>query len=161
MFVAVIYSFRVFFVYFIVYSLINIRIMIVINIVSLKKRNLVAIKKMRGVFALVISFIFLSLAGLPPFLGFYPKWAVAAALMRDSIYLVGVVLILGSLINIYYYLNVFFNVRINSFFRSEFYGVDVALNIKTVSILFFSVVRIFALGLIYIFIYAMVLFNKS
>lgn len=54
----------------------------------------------------------LSLAGLPPLLGFFPKWSVMSLLSPISMFLVRV-LVLGSLITLFYYLSVFFlrNIR--------------------------------------------------
>lgn len=53
----------------------------------------------------------LSLGGLPPFLGFIPK---LMAIMSFSSYVLPLCLIIGSLINLSYYLNFFFSTLIRS-----------------------------------------------
>uniref|UniRef100_A0AAU6QGF1 NADH-ubiquinone oxidoreductase chain 2 n=1 Tax=Prionospio sp. 1 MH-2023 TaxID=3058460 RepID=A0AAU6QGF1_9ANNE len=53
----------------------------------------------------------LSLSGLPPFLGFIPK---LAAILSFSSYALPLCLILGSLINLSYYLNFFFSTLMTS-----------------------------------------------
>nr|ABW76488.1 NADH dehydrogenase subunit 2 [Eclysippe vanelli] len=68
------------------------------------------IKKIGGSYWLVvlIMFLFFSLGGLPPFLGFYPKMMVLGGLVNDSFYILSVVMIIGSVLNLYYYLKVVF-----------------------------------------------------
>jgi len=51
--------------------------------------------------------LFLSLGGVPPFTGFFPKWLVLLGLGSPSLV---VFLLFGSLINLYYYLNICFSI---------------------------------------------------
>lgn len=51
--------------------------------------------------------LILSLGGLPPFLGFYPKWIVIETINPSFIIIIFVTL-LGSIINLYYYLTLTF-----------------------------------------------------
>nr|AVW86058.1 NADH dehydrogenase subunit 2 [Branchipolynoe pettiboneae] len=51
--------------------------------------------------------LLLSLGGLPPFLGFFPKWMVMETL-STTFTLVIFITLLGSVINLYYYLNLMF-----------------------------------------------------
>jgi len=161
MFARIIYSFRLFLVYFLVYRLINISIILLIDFTSLKITNLIRVKGLRIFIIIILCFLFLSLAGLPPFLGFFPKWMVIIKLIEDQIYVLRLVLIFGSLLNIYYYLNIFFNIFINSFFGTEVILYKRIFDIKIFLFMFFSLIRTFFLGLGYILIYAMVLFYKS
>lgn len=50
--------------------------------------------------------LLISLGGVPPFTGFFPKWLVISSLDSFSLLFI---LLLGSLINLYYYLNVCFS----------------------------------------------------
>jgi NADH-ubiquinone oxidoreductase chain 2 len=161
MFARIIYSFRLFLVYFLVYRLINISIILLIDFTSLKITNLIRVKGLRIFIIVILCFLFLSLAGLPPFLGFFPKWMVIIKLIEDQIYILRLVLIFGSLLNIYYYLNIFFNIFINSFFGTEVILYKRIFDIKIFLFMFSSLIRTFFLGLGYILIYAMVLFYKS
>nr|YP_010414428.1 NADH dehydrogenase subunit 2 [Branchipolynoe onnuriensis]URS74515.1 NADH dehydrogenase subunit 2 [Branchipolynoe onnuriensis] len=54
-----------------------------------------------------LSTLLLSLGGLPPFLGFFPKWMVMETL-STTFMLVIFITLLGSVINLYYYLNLMF-----------------------------------------------------
>lgn len=64
-------------------------------------------------YSYLISFLvlglFLSLGGVPPLTGFFPKWIIISLL--DSFSLLFFLLV-GSLINLYYYLNVCFSIFI-------------------------------------------------
>ena len=53
----------------------------------------------------------LSLSGLPPFIGFFPK---LFSLQSFSIYIIPLFLLLGSLLNLSYYLNFFFSLFFSS-----------------------------------------------
>lgn len=72
-------------------------------------------------------------------------------------------LIFGSLINIYYYLNIFFNVMLNSFFFEIFSGKnEFVFGNSSILFVFLVLVGLIGLGLGYVVvIYAMVLFYKS
>nr|YP_009472973.1 NADH dehydrogenase subunit 2 [Notopteryx soror]AST10203.1 NADH dehydrogenase subunit 2 [Notopteryx soror] len=48
--------------------------------------------------------LFLSLGGLPPFLGFLPKWMVIQSMINSNMYLLMVVMMLFSLLTLFYYL---------------------------------------------------------
>nr|YP_010362110.1 NADH dehydrogenase subunit 2 [Branchinotogluma segonzaci]UNQ87670.1 NADH dehydrogenase subunit 2 [Branchinotogluma segonzaci] len=56
---------------------------------------------------MTISLLLMSLGGLPPFLGFFPKWMVMESLSTSFILIIFITL-LGSMINLYYYLNLMF-----------------------------------------------------
>merc|ERR1712117_243982 len=71
--VCVIFSYSIFFIYFFVYRVVNLGIMICINFYSLKGVSVLNIGGVSYIYSVFLILIFLSLAGLPPFLGFYPK----------------------------------------------------------------------------------------
>ena len=68
---------------------------------------------------IIISVMFLSLAGLPPLTGFIPKLLILYKLIDHSIIL-RALLVLGSLINLFFYLNICLNILIrNQQFRTN------------------------------------------
>nr|YP_448738.1 NADH dehydrogenase subunit 2 [Petrobius brevistylis]AAX39850.1 NADH dehydrogenase subunit 2 [Petrobius brevistylis] len=52
----------------------------------------------------MITVNFLSLGGLPPFLGFMPKWLTIQALMLTSHYVITYIMIMSTLITLFYYI---------------------------------------------------------
>ena len=65
---------------------------------------------------LFLAFLFLSLGGIPPFIGFYGKLIVIGELISTRSYFCIGVLVSGSLVNIFYYLNIFLNLVLKSIY---------------------------------------------
>nr|QXF29933.1 NADH dehydrogenase subunit 2 [Chloeia pocicola] len=60
-----------------------------------------------------IMVMFMSLGGLPPLLGFLPKWvALESFSLSPFLSLMALTLIFGSLMNLYYYLNICFSMNL-------------------------------------------------
>lgn len=155
-------SVNMLYMYYVIYRVITLGIMLCMLGLSSKMTRVTRFVGLPLYFIFFLSVLFFSLAGLPPFLGFYPKWAVVQGVIGYSYFLPLFMLVIGSLLNIYYYLGIFFNV----FFKSV-YGVFSAemLIYKTyMGLMFVRVVcfSCFTLGISYEFIlYAMTLLYKS
>nr|YP_009968790.1 NADH dehydrogenase subunit 2 [Arria pallida]QNC71413.1 NADH dehydrogenase subunit 2 [Arria pallida] len=50
----------------------------------------------------------LSLGGLPPFLGFFPKWIVIHFMAQNMMIIMSMILIMTSLLTLYYYIRIFY-----------------------------------------------------
>lgn len=93
------------------------RIYILISVcifLSFWYRNLAALKNLNSSFRkkneiINILVIFLSLGGLPPMLGFISKWVTVRVGMGSSTALFILLLILGSVISLFYYLSLLFS----------------------------------------------------
>lgn len=97
-------------VYFIIYSVIITPIFIILNIwKSLSFSQIPQILINSISISIIFSLTILSLGGLPPLTGFIPKWLTIIILSTTNWILV-LVLLLGSLINLYFYLNLTFNI---------------------------------------------------
>lgn len=93
-------------IYFIIYSILVIPIFIIIhstNILSIKNIN--NISKSNIFYPIILIILILSLAGLPPLTGFIPKLIVIQYIISYNHFLL-LILLTGSLINLYYYLNI-------------------------------------------------------
>nr|YP_005089274.1 NADH dehydrogenase subunit 2 [Libythea celtis]YP_010879502.1 NADH dehydrogenase subunit 2 [Libythea lepita]ADP01758.1 NADH dehydrogenase subunit 2 [Libythea celtis]WHE44866.1 NADH dehydrogenase subunit 2 [Libythea lepita] len=62
-------------------------------------------------FSIKISIIlnFLSLGGLPPFLGFFPKWMIINYLLLNKFYLISFIFIMMSLIMLFFYIRIIYS----------------------------------------------------
>lgn len=95
--------------YFLTYSIIFINIVIVFE-----KLKIYWIQQLPFIFNKLktlktIYFInFLSLGGLPPFLGFLPKWLTILAITNNKFYFTCLILILRTLITLFFYLRLTF-----------------------------------------------------
>jgi len=103
--------------YFLIYVLISFCVFISLwyrNFSFMKdSKNLVGLRYL----SIPVLVILLSLAGLPPLLGFIPKWRVIVASMGMGIWIFIFILIVGSLISLFYYLSLFFSLGLGSKIR--------------------------------------------
>ena len=58
---------------------------------------------------LVLAIGFISLGGLPPFIGFLPKWLILQSIITQGLMLISFAMILSSLLTLFYYLRVSFS----------------------------------------------------
>nr|ARH54832.1 NADH dehydrogenase subunit 2 [Tropiphorus elevatus] len=96
--------------YFIIYCIINASIIYILN-----NHNISQLKQLMEIFNSnkMIKFFFmlnfLSLGGLPPFLGFLPKWLVINYMIDNQYYSLAGMLIIFTLISLYFYLRITFS----------------------------------------------------
>nr|YP_009573021.1 NADH dehydrogenase subunit 2 [Podagricomela nigricollis]QBF43998.1 NADH dehydrogenase subunit 2 [Podagricomela nigricollis] len=97
--------------YFLIYSMISINI-----IVIFKNLNIYYLPQLflsfnsNKVIKLFFIMNFFSLGGLPPFLGFLPKWLVLNNLMENNFYALSMILIICTLITLYFYIRITFSI---------------------------------------------------
>lgn len=146
-FIGIICSFNILLYYYLIYRFIIFSIIIFLFIYPINIINLTNFSIFPPFFILFISILFFSLGGLPPFLGFYPKLIVIFTIIINSIYIYLFISILGSLINIFYYINVFSNLFIKSIL-SGFNNIVININIYIGLIIsIFLIFRLYRLGL--------------
>nr|QVM79244.1 NADH dehydrogenase subunit 2 [Stenocorus meridianus] len=97
-------------IYFISYSIISINIILIfkfLNMYNLKQlMNSLNYNKILKWFFIMN---FLSLGGLPPFLGFFPKWLTINNLIQQNYLILSLLLIIFTLITLYFYLRITFS----------------------------------------------------
>ena len=100
--------------YFLIYSLISLGMFLrlsVLDVSNMKTLSSISNRVYLGSIAFVV--ILLSLGGLPPLLGFIAKWLIFSASVSQRIRGLLIILILGSLIRLFYYLSLFFSEALN------------------------------------------------
>ena len=115
-------------------------------------RNLELLNKYKFNILLIMSLIILSIAGLPPFTGFFLKLIVIYRLINFNIFYI-IFLIVISVISLYFYLNICYNILLNSYINYNNITNIVKININT------SILSILFLTPIILLIYAMIIFN--
>ena len=107
--------------------------------IKVKNEYLIYISDLKGlsksnpIVSLSISIIMLSMAGIPPFIGFFGKFYVFVAAIESGLYLLSILGVLASVISAYYYLRIIkvmyfddldktssFDLRANRFFLRSF-----------------------------------------
>nr|AIL54887.1 NADH dehydrogenase subunit 2 [Spirobrachia sp. YL-2014] len=95
--------------YFSCYSLILFPLTSIVYLFNINSNNqLFNIFSSQKNFFLIFTISILSLGGLPPLFGFFPKWMTMFFLLSNNMNLLLLFLILGSLLNLYFYLILIF-----------------------------------------------------
>nr|QNE85427.1 NADH dehydrogenase subunit 2 [Tarnania fenestralis] len=154
MFSAMLFNEYLWFMYFMIYSLISLSLIILFNQFNLYFINQIFSSYTHSPlikFSFLVSF--LSLAGLPPFLGFMPKWIVIQSLISMNQYILIMIMISMSLITMYFYLRICYSaVMLNYTELSWNFSMNYKKNIFLTNMvfLFFSINGLFIfLSLIY------------
>nr|YP_009917572.1 NADH dehydrogenase subunit 2 [Manayunkia occidentalis]QLM00891.1 NADH dehydrogenase subunit 2 [Manayunkia occidentalis] len=107
---------------------------------------------------MILCFLFLSLGGLPPLMGFFPKFLIIILLSKMLLILIP--MLMGSLMNIYYYLMIMNTLFISSFSNSPS---PMKLKMSLYNLLNFLFVSspLFIIPSLLTLIYAMIIFYKS
>nr|YP_001382309.1 NADH dehydrogenase subunit 2 [Vampyroteuthis infernalis]BAF73637.1 NADH dehydrogenase subunit 2 [Vampyroteuthis infernalis] len=107
---------------------------------------------------LIITLI-LSLSGMPPFMGFISKLLVLLTLINVNLILFSLILFIGTLISLYFYLNMILMLFIKSYFiinsKNNLFNTSSFFSLNIISIFIFMHL------LIIFMIYAMIILNKS
>lgn len=106
---AIIFNENLWSVYFLIYTFLNICVIIMFNKYKIFYLNQIYTLFMGSTvikFSLLTSL--LSLGGLPPFLGFIPKWLIIQSLIFIKLNFINIFIICISLITLFYYLKVGF-----------------------------------------------------
>nr|APX40642.1 NADH dehydrogenase subunit 2 [Crioceris asparagi] len=91
--------------YFLVYSVTTINIVLIFKNFNIYFLNqLLKIYGQNKYFNWLVALNFLSLGGIPPFLGFLPKWFTIMGLSKMGLFLISILLIFFALIVLFFYL---------------------------------------------------------
>lgn len=94
-------------IYFSVYTLLTLTIIWIIKPFQISTINqILSILKNNLIIKFLMFSTFLSLGGLPPFLGFLPKWIIIQLLTQNERYFLISLIVVFSLITLYYYLRI-------------------------------------------------------
>nr|ABN72885.1 NADH dehydrogenase subunit 2 [Drosophila hubeiensis] len=96
---------------------------------------------------------FLSLGGLPPFLGFLPKWLVIQQLTICNQYFVLTIMMMSTLITLFFYLRICYSAFMLNYYENNWTISTQFNNINTNLYLIFSFLSIFGLFLITLFFF--------
>nr|QEJ81552.1 NADH dehydrogenase subunit 2 [Rhagophthalmus giganteus] len=97
----------IWFIYFIIYSILTLNILLIFNYYKIYFINQL-FQSLSNFSLMKFMFImnFLSLSGIPPFIGFLPKWLTIQALINEKMYLLTLIMIMFTLIMIFVYMRI-------------------------------------------------------
>ena len=99
-------------IYMFSYMIMNIAIFAIILSIKVRNEYLINITDLSGlsksnpIVSLSIAIIMLSMAGIPPFIGFFGKFYVFIAALQKDLYILSVLGVIASVISAYYYLRI-------------------------------------------------------
>ena len=147
-FTSIDFNFSVAAFYVITYTITTVSAISIITFISSNKFDLVYIKDFKGLSSKsgLVSILFmitlLSTAGIPLTIGFYAKYLVLDALVSQNMIIIAVIVVLFTVIGLYYYLRViwfmFFETGFNSLIK-----VNGIYYLAVLSIIPFSIIAIF------------------
>nr|AXS65721.1 NADH dehydrogenase subunit 2 [Cucujoidea sp. 23 KM-2017] len=101
------FSMNVWLMYFIIYSLISINIIFILKIYNIFfMKQFIIMLNNQPLIKMIFIMNFMSLAGLPPFLGFLPKWITLNMLIYNNFYFMTVILTIFTLLSLFFYLRI-------------------------------------------------------
>lgn len=142
--------------YFLFYSFLNFSIVFMLN--NFKLYNISQTFKMfnhNKFISISLFIIFLSLGGLPPFLGFFPKWLIIELLIKNNIFIILVFILFITLITLYFYLRLTYSALLLNHINIK-WNFKIYSSIKNLKILLFinfiSLIGLILINFIYIFL---------
>uniref|UniRef100_A0AB38ZGD9 NADH-ubiquinone oxidoreductase chain 2 n=1 Tax=Hexarthrius vitalisi TaxID=617888 RepID=A0AB38ZGD9_9SCAR len=97
-------------VYFVIYTIITLNIVILFkNLNIFYMKQLVLSMSYEPLVKLFFILNFLSLGGLPPFLGFLPKWLTIQIMTENQFFLLSIIMIVSTLATLFFYMRVTFS----------------------------------------------------
>ena len=129
-------------IYMFSYMIMNVAIFAILLSLKVKNEYLINISDLKGlsksnpIVSLSISIIMLSMAGIPPFIGFFGKFYVFIAAIEQELYVLSVLGVLASVISAFYYLRI---IKIMYFDESKSEGIiNFKISFQSKIILFLS-----------------------
>nr|YP_009045325.1 NADH dehydrogenase subunit 2 [Abrota ganga]AHA03676.1 NADH dehydrogenase subunit 2 [Abrota ganga] len=132
-------------IYFIFYMIFSIIICFMFYIINIFFINQLFFFNMNFLIKISIMINFLSMGGLPPFLGFFPKWLVINYLLNNNFFIISLIFVLSSLILLFVYIRIIYSSLMFFSFKLKWFKIFIKNNFL-ISIYFFNFISL--LGMI-------------
>nr|YP_010890198.1 NADH dehydrogenase subunit 2 [Celaenorrhinus consanguineus]WJJ70299.1 NADH dehydrogenase subunit 2 [Celaenorrhinus consanguineus] len=114
--------------YFLTYSFLIMIMCFSFYIMNIYFINQLFIFNMNFFLKLLIFINFLSLGGLPPFLGFFPKWIVINFMIMKKFYIVSFIFIMMSLITLFFYIRIIYSCILFNYLKLKWFNITIKNN---------------------------------
>lgn len=101
-------SLRIWFIYYLIYSILRICIIIIFWSFNINYFSDLTNIRVRPVLKSLIFINILSLGGLPPFVGFFPKWLVLEFMGLNNLWILISLIVFITIISLYFYMRLIF-----------------------------------------------------
>nr|UKO32981.1 NADH dehydrogenase subunit 2 [Stenochironomus sp. 2CZ] len=107
--------------YFIIYFILSLTIMMMFNFFKIFLIKQFFTKNLFILIKFFLNFPILSLAGLPPLTGFFPKWIIIEMLIKLNMLFLAFFICYFSLLSIFYYIRIMYNLLFLNHFELKIY----------------------------------------
>nr|YP_009538104.1 NADH dehydrogenase subunit 2 [Athyma ranga]AYN60886.1 NADH dehydrogenase subunit 2 [Athyma ranga] len=142
---SMIISENLWFIYFIFYSIFTFIMCFLFYIINTFFISQLFFFNMNFLIKISIMINFLSLGGLPPFLGFFPKWLVINYLLNNNFFIISFMFVMSSLILLFVYIRIIYSSLLFFSFKLKWFKIFIKNN-SLIFIYFFNFISL--LGMI-------------
>nr|YP_009227811.1 NADH dehydrogenase subunit 2 [Gynaephora aureata]AIC83193.1 NADH dehydrogenase subunit 2 [Gynaephora aureata] len=107
--------------YLFIYSFMISIIFFMFNMMNMFFINQLFINNMKSMIKISLMINFLSLGGLPPFIGFFPKWIIINSMINNQSYFMTFIMIMMSLIILFYYIRIIYSSFMFNYFKMKWF----------------------------------------
>nr|QNP09675.1 NADH dehydrogenase subunit 2 [Ochthebius sp. IBE<ESP> AV177] len=138
--------------YFLTYTIISFNIILIF-----KKLNIFYLKQLficlnkNSILKLFFMMNFLSLGGLPPFLGFLPKWMTIQMMMENNLNMISLIMVMMTLFTLYFYMQITFTTLMINMNELNYYFYKPMKNFMYMFLNLISILGLFLITLIFNF----------
>nr|QHD19752.1 NADH dehydrogenase subunit 2 [Chilocorus bipustulatus] len=93
-------------IYFLIYTFMNLVLILMMNLNNISKMSQILNLKMNKTMKFFFFMNFLSLGGLPPFLGFFPKWLVLKSLIFNNMEILSLIMVFLTILMLFIYIRI-------------------------------------------------------
>nr|QZZ18163.1 NADH dehydrogenase subunit 2 [Badamia exclamationis] len=136
MMASILISENLFMIYFMIYSFLISIMCFFFYMLNVYFINQLFIFNMNFLLKFMLFMNFLSLGGLPPFLGFFPKWIIINFLILKKFYLISFIFILMSLITLFYYIRIIYSSIMFNYMKLKWFKIFIKNNYFIIIMLF-------------------------
>nr|YP_009131034.1 NADH dehydrogenase subunit 2 [Risoba prominens]AHW51553.1 NADH dehydrogenase subunit 2 [Risoba prominens]UNP54394.1 NADH dehydrogenase subunit 2 [Risoba prominens] len=90
--------------------------------------NQLFINNMNSLIKINLLINFLSLGGLPPFIGFFPKWIIINFMINNQMYFITFIFIMMSLIMLFFYIRIIYSAFLFNYFKMKWFKIYIKNN---------------------------------
>nr|AJH66238.1 NADH dehydrogenase subunit 2 [Bombyx mori] len=120
--------------YFLIYSMMISMMISLFFLMNMYFMNQLFINNMNFFIKLNLLINFLSLGGLPPFMGFMPKWIIINFLLINKFYFLTFIFMMTSLIIIYYYIRIIYSSFMFNYFKMKWVNLLMKNNMSLINL---------------------------
>nr|AII02507.1 NADH dehydrogenase subunit 2 [Alucita montana] len=109
--------------YFSIYTFLNFMLCLLFQMFNMFFLNQLFTMNLNYLMKIYLFINFLSLGGLPPFIGFFPKWIIINFMMNNQMYFLTFIFIMMSLILLFFYIRIIYSSLLFNYFKLKWFKI--------------------------------------